>query len=482
MFNSCLYFTKSATGGALAAGTILGWTSPTQPLIVQSSEAGDFHGQYAFHVDEETWSWVGSSTTLGAAAMCVLIGTIINMFGRKLTMLALVVPFVVGWALVTWAVNVPMLLIGRILLGIAGGAFCVTAPTYTGEIAQPDIRGTLGSYFQLMLTVGILFVYVLGLADSLFVLNIVCLFVPIVFGVVFTLMPETPQYLVSKGRTEAAVKSLQWLRGSAYDYSGELQAMQTEHAEKQAQQTSQVAGLMRKASVRALGISFGLMFFQQLSGINVVIFYTNDIFKEAKVNIDSNIATIIVGVMQVVATFASTLVVDRAGRRILLLLSTGVMGLCTILLGVFFTLKDQDEDSVANIGWLPIVAMCVFILMFSLGFGPIPWMMIGELFAPDVKGVASSMAGAFNWILAFVVTKTFVNIKDAMGTGPTFFMFSAISLLGLVFVFFVVPETKGLSLANVQKMLAGEPQINDASADATAETAVEQKKEVEERN
>lgn len=425
---------------------------------------------------------MGSSTTLGAAAMCVLIGTIINMFGRKLTMLALVVPFVVGWALVTWAVNVPMLLIGRILLGIAGGAFCVTAPTYTGEIAQPDIRGTLGSYFQLMLTVGILFVYVLGLADSLFVLNIVCLFVPIVFGVVFTLMPETPQYLVSKGRTEAAVKSLQWLRGSAYDYSGELQAMQTEHAEKQAQQTSQVAGLMRKASVRALGISFGLMFFQQLSGINVVIFYTNDIFKEAKVNIDSNIATIIVGVMQVVATFASTLVVDRAGRRILLLLSTGVMGLCTILLGVFFTLKDQDEDSVANIGWLPIVAMCVFILMFSLGFGPIPWMMIGELFAPDVKGVASSMAGAFNWTLAFVVTKTFVNIKDAMGTGPTFFLFSAISLLGLVFVFFVVPETKGLSLANIQKMLAGEPQINDASADATAETAVEQKKEVEERN
>lgn len=425
---------------------------------------------------------MGSSTTLGAAAMCVLIGTIINMFGRKLTMLALVVPFVVGWALVTWAVNVPMLLIGRILLGIAGGAFCVTAPTYTGEIAQPDIRGTLGSYFQLMLTVGILFVYVLGLADSLFVLNIVCLFVPIVFGVVFTLMPETPQYLVSKGRTEAAVKSLQWLRGSAYDYSGELQAMQTEHAEKQAQQTSQVAGLMRKASVRALGISFGLMFFQQLSGINVVIFYTNDIFKEAKVNIDSNIATIIVGVMQVVATFASTLVVDRAGRRILLLLSTGVMGLCTILLGVFFTLKDQDEDSVANIGWLPIVAMCVFILMFSLGFGPIPWMMIGELFAPDVKGVASSMAGAFNWTLAFVVTKTFVNIKDAMGTGPTFFLFSAISLLGLVFVFFVVPETKGLSLANIQKMLAGEPQINDASADVTAETAVEQKKEVEERN
>lgn len=469
---------QPATGGALACGTLLGWTSPTQLMIVDQPNAADFQGQYDFHVDDESWSWVGSSTTLGAAAMCVLIGTIINMFGRKLTMLALVVPFVVGWALVTWASNVPMLLVGRVLLGIAGGAFCVTAPTYTGEIAQPEIRGTLGSYFQLMLTVGILFVYVLGLAQSLFVLNIVCLLVPVVFGVVFAFMPETPQYLVSKGRTEAAVKSLQWLRGSAYDYSGELQAMQTEHNEKQAQQTSLMAGLMRKASVRAMGISFGLMFFQQLSGINVVIFYTNDIFEDANVEIDSNIATIIVGVMQVLATFTSSLVVDRAGRRILLLMSSGTMALCTILLGVFFYMKEQDAESVKSIGFLPIVAMCVFIVMFSLGFGPIPWMMIGELFAPDVKGVASSMAGAFNWILAFVVTKTFVNIKDAMGTGPTFFLFSGLSLLGLVFVFFAVPETKGLSLINIQRMLGGEPQ-SDAGAEMSAGQVPEPKKESE---
>lgn len=446
-----------ATGGALAAGTLLGWTSPTQLMIVDRPNETDFVGQYGFSIDDESWSWVGSSTTLGGAAVCVLIGTIINMFGRKLTMLGLVVPFVIGWSLVTWASSVTMLLIGRVLLGISGGAFCVTAPTYTGEIAQKEIRGSLGSYFQLMLTVGILFVYVLGSGVNLFTLNIVCLVIPLVFGAVFVFMPETPLYLISRGRDEDAIKSLRWLRGNGYDYSEELAELQAEHAEKVAAKTSLMSALMRKASVKALGISFGLMFFQQMSGINAVIFYTGDIFKDANTGIEPSVATIIVGVMQVIATFIASLVVDKLGRRILLLMSISVMAICTILLGVFFFLKQGDPASVESLGWLPIVSLSLFIVMFSLGFGPIPWMMIGELFAPDAKGVAASMAGAFNWVLAFVVTKTFGNIRDAIGAGETFFLFSGMSIIGVVFVFFAVPETKGKSLTDIQKMLAGEP-------------------------
>lgn len=439
---------QTAAGGALAAGTLLGWTSPTGQMVD--------NGDYGFPVDSEAWSWVGSSTTLGAAAMCVLIGTIINLWGRKLTMLLLVIPFTIGWALVTWPQNVAMLVAGRTLLGVSGGAFCVTAPTYTGEIAQKEIRGSLGSYFQLMVTVGILFVYVLGAFASLFVLNVICLMIPLVFGAVFVFMPETPLYLVSKGRDDAAAKSFKWLRGSDYDYSAELTELQTEHREKEAAKVSIVSALMRKSSVKALGISLGLMFFQQMSGINAVIFYTGDIFRDANTGIEPTLATIIVGVMQVIATFVSSLVVDKLGRRILLLASIGVMTICTILLGTFFVLQSNDRDSVENLGWLPIVATSVFIIMFSLGFGPIPWMMVGELFAPDIKGVASSMAGAFNWILAFIVTKTFGNIRDSIGQGETFFLFAGLSVVGILFVFFAVPETKGKSLSEIQVMLAGE--------------------------
>lgn len=457
----------SATGGALAAGTLLGWTSPTENMILNQNNEADFVNQYGFDMDDETWSWVGSAAGLGAASMCLVIGTIINLIGRKLTMLLLVLPFVAGWVLVTWATSIPMLIVGRALLGIAGGAFCVTAPTYTGEIAQKEIRGTLGSYFQLMITIGILFVYAVGAANDLFALNIICLIIPMVFGIIFVFMPETPLYLVSKERKEDAIRSLKWLRGSQYDYDSELTELIDEHNERVAQKISFIGAFKRRSTVMGMIIIMGLMFFQQMSGINAVIFYTGFIFTAANTGIHSTTATIIVGVIQVIATFIASMVVDKVGRRIMLLVSVAVMGICTILMGVYFYLDARPdpithESQTASLGWLPIVSLSVFICMFSIGFGPIPWLMVGELFAPDVKGLAASIAGAFNWLLAFVITKTFSDLRGAIGIGETFWLFSGFSILGTIFVFFVVPETKGKSLTEIQKMLAGEKLIDNS--------------------
>jgi MFS family permease len=133
---------------------------------------------------------------LGAAAICIPIGSIMNLIGRKLTMLLMVLPFTVGWALIIWAQNIGMLITGRALVGMAGGAFCVTSPMYIGEIAQKEIRGALGSYFQLMITIGILFVYAVGVGVNVFWLSVICGIIPLIFGVIFSFMPETPTYLV----------------------------------------------------------------------------------------------------------------------------------------------------------------------------------------------------------------------------------------------------------------------------------------------
>jgi Na+/melibiose symporter-like transporter len=141
------------------------------------------------------------------------------------------------------------------------------------------------------------------------------------------------------------------------------------------------------------------MFFQQVSGINAVIFFTTDIFVAAGTDIKPDIATIIVGVMQVVATFVASLIVDRLGRRILLLASDAVMALCTLLLGIYFFMKSNDKDSVSSLSWLPIVSLCLFIVAFSIVFGPVPWLMIGELFASDVRTIAAPLAGTLNWFL-----------------------------------------------------------------------------------
>lgn len=204
------------------------------------------------------------------------------------------------------------------------------------------------------------------------------------------------------------------------------------------------------------------MFFQQLSGINAVIFYTNSIFESANTGLNSTDATIIVGSIQVAATLLSTFIVDKAGRRMLLMVSDFFMAVSTILLAVYFQLKQSDPAKVADLGWLPILAVCMFIAMFSIGFGPVPWLMVGELFANNVKAYASPLAGVFNWLLAFLVTKIFASLVDALGSAGVFWLFSGFSLLGTVFVFFIVPETKGISLQEIQQLLGGEKNASSA--------------------
>ncbi|EDW73091.2 uncharacterized protein Dwil_GK17357 [Drosophila willistoni] len=438
----------AAAGGAFACGTLLGWTSPAQTEIVDNPD-------YAFPVNDDQFSWVSSAMTLGAACVCIPIGFLINMIGRKWTMLFLVLPFLLGWGLLIWAKNLAMMYSSRFILGIAGGAFCVTAPMYTGEIAQKEIRGTLGSFFQLMITLGILFVYAIGAGLDVFYMSVVCGVLPIIFGVIFFFMPESPTYLVSKNRSESAVQSIQWLRGQQYDYAAELEELHETDRQIRENKVNVLSALNRPVTRKALAISLGLMFFQQVCGINAVIFYSKKIFEDANTGISSGMSTILVGVMQVVATFVSTLVVDKLGRRILLLASGIVMALSTTAIGVYFYLKDQDEDSVESITWLPVASLCVFIIMFSIGYGPVPWLMMGELFATDIKGFAGSIAGTTNWVLAFIVTKTFTNLNDSLGAGGTFWLFAGLTVIGVFFVFFAVPETKGKSLNEIQAELAG---------------------------
>ncbi|XP_061508112.1 facilitated trehalose transporter Tret1-2 homolog isoform X1 [Anopheles gambiae] len=439
----------AASGGALAAGTFLGWTAPTdKPLTVE--------GEYGFPVSDEQFSWVGSISNLGAALMCFPIGYMMKLIGRKWSMLAMVLPLVLGWLLIIFAENVAMLMVGRFFLGVGGGAFCVAAPTYTAEIAQPSIRGTLGTFFQLMVTVGILFVYAVGAGVDVQVLSIICGVIPLVFGAIFFFMPESPYYFVEKGRYSEAASSLKWLRGAQYDENAEIEDLKQADEKVKAEAIPMLVAFRQKATVRALAISLGLMFFQQLSGINAVIFYNSAIFASANGGKEMSSASIIVGGIQVVATLLASVVVDKVGRRILLLVSDLMMAVSTILLAVYFQLKQDDPAKVDDLSWLAVLAVCLFIAMFSIGYGPVPWLMVGELFANNVKAFASPVAGVFNWLLAFLVTKVFTNLKDAMGEAGVFWLFSGISLLGTVFVFLVVPETKGKSLNDIQRLLAGE--------------------------
>lgn len=438
----------AATLGALAAGMVLAWTS--------SAGDGGIHLQerYNIPISATEFSWIGSLTPLGAGVICIPIGILADIIGRKYSMLLMVIPFSVGWLLIIFANSVLMFYFGRFITGLSGGAFCVTAPMYAVEIAESEIRGSLGSYFQLLLTVGILCSYILGNYVNMFVLSIISAIAPLLFFAVFMFMPETPMYYLKKGKEDAARSSLLWLRGSNYNVEHELQSQKASLEEASNNNISFMVAIRSKAAVKGLIIAYGLMFFQQLSGVNAVIFYSGQIFKDAGSSLEPAIATIIVGVMQVVAVFISTLIVDRFGRRLLLLSSIVAMFVTTLILAIYFYLMEKNAESVTQIGWLPLVSVCIFVILFSLGFGPIPWMMMGELFAPEVKGVAASSACLFNWLMAFVVTKFYSDLENALQIkGGAFWIFSGVCALGIFFVYFVVPETKGKSLDDIQREL-----------------------------
>ncbi|KAI8423000.1 hypothetical protein MSG28_014088 [Choristoneura fumiferana] len=408
----------------------------------------------AIRADLVQGSLVSSILAIGAAISALPVGVLAERVGRRPTILSLALPFLINWLLTIFANGAAMLIAARFFAGLATGGICVAAPMYIGEIAETSIRGSLGAFFQLFLTVGILFTFVIGGWTHWRVLSIISAVLPPLLVAVFWWMPETPQYLLGKNRRHDAERALRWLRGPDADLSAELEDMQKDVDTASRQRAGMLSMVTNRAPLMALVCSLGLMFFQQFSGINAVIFYTNNIFSAAGSNIDPVIATIIVGVVQTIATYISSLLVEKAGRRILLLQSCVIMGLCLIVLGVFFKMQESGSN-VSALGWVPLVCLVLFIISFSLGFGPIPWMMMAELFAVEYRGSASGFAVIFNWCLVFIVTLCFPIMKEVIGIYSCFWFFAAFMVACIFFVFFLIPETKGKTVSQIQTILGG---------------------------
>uniref|UniRef100_A0A1Q3FK71 Facilitated trehalose transporter Tret1 n=2 Tax=Culex tarsalis TaxID=7177 RepID=A0A1Q3FK71_CULTA len=440
---------------AISAGTALGWTSPVLSQLTPVVENGTTpsNSTDGFTITTEEGSWVGSFLAIGAFLGALPAGVLAEKIGRKYTTMSLALPYLVSWALIIFANGAGMLYAGRFLIGIATGASCVVAPMFISEFAEISIRGALGAFFQLFLTVGILFVYAIGPYVSWVLLSVMCAIFPALLIVAMFIVPESPTYLVKTGRRSEAAVALKWFWGPNCNTQNAVEAIQSDLDAVKGE--AKVSDLFTKAINRnALFIALLLMFFQQFSGINAVIFYTVPIFQSAGSTMDPAICGIVVGVVQVLMTFVSSVLIDKAGRRVLLLQSSFIMGSCLVVLGVYFKLQ-ADKADVSGIGWLPLASVVMFIISFSLGFGPIPWMMMGELCAPDVKGLASALTVMFNWSLVFLVTKTFGTMQDTLGADWTFWFFGFWMAVGTLYVFFKVPETKGKTNAEIQALLGG---------------------------
>ncbi|CRK93140.1 CLUMA_CG006476, isoform A [Clunio marinus] len=439
----------SAAGGAFAVGAAIGWPAPAGPRLVGGEE--DY-----FSIGQSAFDWTSSILNVGAAISCLPIGYLMKKFGRKWAMIGLTLPFVVGWALVIWAQNFAMLFIGRLLIGLAGGAFCVSSPQYSSETAEKEIRGIVGTFCVLLIHLGVLYAYVVGAFVSVFWLSIICALLPILFFATFIFMPESPVYLITEKREDDAIKSYKWLRGSSYDPLHEITELKDELEENEKNKVSYSEVFARKSTRRALVIGFGLLFFQQFSGINAVIFNSTKIFAAANTDIDPDYQTIIIGSVLVGATFLGSVLVDKFGRKILLVMSSVVMSITLITFGLYFYLLDIESSAVDSLSWLPLTSLCLFLVFYSIGYGPLPWLILSEVYSKDCNTIASPITGTFSWSLAFLITATFNSVSDGIGLGATFWIFAGISIIGILFSYFIVIETKAKTMADIQRILNGE--------------------------
>ncbi|XP_026472581.1 facilitated trehalose transporter Tret1-like [Ctenocephalides felis] len=432
---------------AVLAGTCIAWSSPVLSELENENST--------LPITQSEGSWISSLLAIGAIVGAPLTGFLVEKFGRKMTNLMLGFPFLASWALIVFTNSVTWLYIARILGGIATGGACVATPMYVSEISEDSLRGTLGAFFQLFLTSGILGVFAISSVVTYKVMSTCCGLITVIFVLLFYFFcPETPTYLLKINKTSDAKNALFRLRGERCGAERVLKQIQEDIDKSSGGNVSIKDLFSNRVTFRGLVATLGLMVFQQLSGINAVIFYSVSIFKLAGSDLDPAVSSIIIAAVQVVMSLAAIGLVEKFGRKTLLMISSTVMGICLAALGYYFRVQTSGED-VTSLGWLPLSSLVLFIVAFCIAYGPIPWMVMGEIFSADVKGAACSLTVIASWSLVFLVTKVFPSMRETLGGDVTFWIFTFMMIVATAFVFFLVPETKDKTLAEVQDELRG---------------------------
>jgi MFS transporter, SP family, galactose:H+ symporter len=400
---------------------------------------------------------VTSAVPFGALFGSLVAGWLAESLGRRRSLLVAGTLFVLGGVLAALATGISVLTFARLILGFAIGLAAIVAPLYISENAPADRRGMLVSIYQLAITLGILGAYIVGFAFSeswrtMFLLGAVP-GIALVAGIY--MMTDTPRWLTSRGRLQEARAAIARVRDvDPQDPGVERELAAITVAAKTSGEQGRWSELLSPAVRPALIVGVGLFILQQLSGINAVIYYAPTVFKESGFDSHSSqlLATMGIGVVNVLMTFVGMALIDRIGRRRLLFL--GFIG-TALSLG---TIALAAATSVPWLDTLAFVGLVLYIAAFAASVGPLPWVMMSEIFPLHVRAAGMSVASIANWGMNFLVVFSFPVIVSSMGLAGVFGLYAAVCAVGLVFTQMLVPETSGVSLEEIEQHLrSGRP-------------------------
>jgi len=436
------------------AGLLFGYDqgviSGALPLIKDDLNLSTF-------ASEVITSWV----TLGALGGALVAGVLADKVGRRRAAILAGVLFAAGALLETVAPGAGVLTVGRVITGVAVGFASTVAPLYAAEMAPSALRGRFVSAYQLAITVGIFLAYLAddaltssGRWRAMFALAVIP-GVLLVLG--FLCVPESVRWLIGHKRRPEAEQALVKLTGET-DVAATADTIEADLQAEAAEGEASWSEVFSPGLRRPLTIGITLSVIQQVTGINAIIYYANDIFARAgftTAQSQAKATLYAVGLVNVLATFIAVAYVDRLGRRPLLL--AGLVGM-TVSLGavaVAFAGFDNTAGSSTSVtagGVLTLVALVVFIASFAFSLGPVVWTVISEIYPNRVRGRAVSAATAANWGAAFLVTQFFLTIVDAIGEAQTFALFAVICVISYIWILRNVPETRERSLEEIQEL------------------------------
>ncbi|XP_039125577.1 plastidic glucose transporter 4 [Dioscorea cayenensis subsp. rotundata] len=395
--------------------------------------------------------WVVSSSLAGATVGSFTGGALADKFGRTKTFMLDAIPLAVGAFLSATAQNVQSMMIGRLLAGIGIGISSAVVPLYISEISPTEIRGALGSINQLFICIGILAALVAGLPlagnpiwwRSMFGIAVIP---SVLLALGMAISPESPRWLFQQGKLTQAEASLRTLYGK----ERVAEAMQGLQAGIQGS-TEQDAGwfdLFSKRYGKVVSVGAALFLFQQLAGINAVVYYSTSVFRSAGIASDVA-ASAFVGAANVFGTAIASSLMDKQGRKSLLITSFAGMAASMLLLSLSFTWKVLAPYS----GNLAVIGTVLYVLSFSLGAGPVPALLLPEIFASRIRAKAVALSLGMHWVSNFVIGLYFLSVVNKFGISKVYLGFATVCFLAVLYIAGNVVETKGRSLEEIERAL-----------------------------
>ena len=404
---------------------------------------------------DKTVEWVTTTVLLGAVLGAITSGKLSDYLGRKKMIIINAVIFSIGALGCALARNTGMLIVMRIVVGIAIGITSYVAPMYIAEVSPTRRRGALVTLNQLMITIGILVSFITDYwlsndanLESWRWMFAVGFFPALILLIGMFFLPETPRWLISKKRWEEGKKVLMQVEDA--DLVEQTFNDLKEDVALSGRHKTHASEILKPWLRSALIITVGIFFFQQFSGVNTIIYYSPIIFKMAGIvsNTKSIIPSIIIGTVNVLACLLSVFLLDRVGRRKLFMIGISGMIPSLALLGLCFYFKDALGPSLPVFSVMSIVCYIIFI---AISLAPLGWLLISEVFPLEVRGVGMSIGSLSHWGFNAIISFTFLTLVNSVGIASTFWCYSLICVAGLIWGYYYIPETKGKSLEEIEK-------------------------------